>query len=456
MTPGTKDMTTGRPLSLLVRFALPLMVGNIFQQLYTVVDTMVVGKALGVGALAALGASDWLNWMMLGMIQGLTQGFAVLMAQAFGGKQLENLKKTLGNSLVLCILSTGVLLLLGQTLLQPVLRLMRTPDSVIGDSALYLRIMFGGIPIVMASNFLACVLRSVGDSKTPLYAMIVACVANIGLDCLFVLVFGWGIPGAAAATLIAQCCSALYCLLRLGRIDIIRFEKTHLRLDRKLSGNLLRLGISMAFQNMVIALGGLVVQYVVNDCGVLFLAGVTATNKLYGVLEIAATSFGFAMTTYVGQNYGAGRFDRIHQGQRAGYALAIGTSVLIAALMAVLGKPILSGFISGTPQEVAETLGISLRYLMVMSLCLPVLYAIYVSRSSLQGIGNAAIPVASGLVELLMRTVMVFLLPVFLGNEGVFFAEVSAWVGADLVLIPGWFFVIRKVEKQYKSVDISQ
>ena len=455
MTPGTKDMTTGRPLSLLVRFALPLMVGNVFQQLYTVVDTMVVGKALGVGALAALGASDWLNWMMLGMIQGLTQGFAVLMAQAFGGKNYEGLRKTLGNSLVLCAVSTGVLLLLGQVFLYPVLSLMRTPDSVIGDSALYLRIMFGGIPIVMAYNFLACILRSVGDSKTPLYAMIVACVVNIGLDCLFVLAFGWGIPGAAAATLIAQVCSAGYCLLRLGRIELIWFEKPHMHLDRKLSGNLLRLGISMAFQNMVIALGGLVVQYVVNDCGVLFLAGVTATNKLYGVLEIAATSFGFAMTTYVGQNFGAGRFDRIHQGQRAGYALAIGTSVLIALVMTVLGKPILSGFISGTPEEVAETMSVSLRYLMVMSLCLPVLYAIYVSRASLQGIGNAAIPVASGLIELVMRTVMVFLLPVFLGNEGVFFAEVSAWVGADMVLIPGWIYAIKKMEKIYKSIDNS-
>ena len=447
-------MTTGKPISLLVRFALPLMAGNVFQQLYTVVDTMVVGKALGVGALAALGAADWLNWMMLGMIQGLTQGFAILMAQTFGARDHEGLRKTIGNSLILCMISTGVLLLLGQVFLYPILELMRTPASVIGDSALYLRIMFGGIPVVMAYNFLACILRSVGDSKTPLYAMIVACGVNIALDCLFVLAFGWGIPGAAAATLIAQGCSAGYCLLRLRKVDIVRVETGHLALSRHLSRKLLSLGSSMAFQNMVIALGGLVVQYVVNDCGVLFIAGVTATNKLYGVLEIAATSFGFAMTTYVGQNFGAGRFDRIHRGQRAGYALAIATSVLIAALMAVLGKPILSGFISGTPEEVTQTLGIALRYLMVMSLCLPVLYAIYVSRSSLQGIGNTAIPVASGLVELVMRTGMVFLLPVFLGNEGVFFAEVSAWVGADLVLIPGWFLAIKKMEKHYKSVDI--
>jgi Na+-driven multidrug efflux pump len=206
---------------------------------------------------------------------------------------------------------------------------------------------------------------------------------------------------------------------------------------------------------MLIAVGGLVVQFVVNDCGVLFMAGITATNKLYGVLEIAATSFGFAMTTYVGQNLGAGKLDRIRSGQRAGYIMAVLTSLVIAALMVLFGKTILSWFISGTPEQIRDTLKIAFRYLMVMSAFLPVLYALYVARSSLQGIGNTVIPMASGIIELVMRTVMVFLLPVFLGNDGVFFAEVSAWVGADLVLLPGWFLCVKKLENQYKSVDIS-
>ena len=455
MAPRTQDMTSGRPWLLLLRFALPLMVGNVFQQLYTVVDTMVVGKALGVGALAALGAADWLNWMMLGMIQGLTQGFAVLMAQAFGAKKWEALKKTVGNSTALCGICAVALTLLGQLFLMPVLQLMRTPEQVIGDSAVYLRIMFGGIPVVMAYNFLACVLRSVGDSKTPLYAMILACGINIGLDCLFVLVFGWGIPGAAAATLIAQCCSAVFCFLRLRKVEVAASEKRHMALEPGLSGKLMSLGASMAVQYMLIAVGGLVVQYVVNDCGVTFLAGVTATNKLYGALEIAATSFGFAMTTYVGQNLGAGRFDRIRRGERAGFAMALLTSFLIAAVMIFLGKPILSCFISGTPQEVQDTMEIAFRYLMVMNAFLPVLYALHVARSSLQGIGNTAIPLSSGIIELVMRTGMVFLLPAFLESEGIFFAEVSAWVGADIVLLPGWFICIKNLEKQYKRVDIS-
>ena len=455
MASRTNDMTTGKPASLLIRFALPLMVGNVFQQLYAVVDTMVVGQALGVGALAALGAADWLNWMMLGMIQGLTQGFGVLMAQAFGGRNWEALKKTVGNSAVLCGICAAVLTLLGQLLLMPVLQLMRTPGQVIGDSAVYLRIMFGGIPVVMAYNFLACALRSVGDSKTPLYAMILSCGVNIGLDCLFVLAFGWGIPGAATATLIAQCCSAVFCFLRLRKVEVATAGKEHTVLASRLCGKLMTLGASMAFQYMLIAVGGLVVQFVVNDCGVLFMAGITATNKLYGVLEIAATSFGFAMTTYVGQNLGAGKLDRIRSGQRAGYIMAVLTSLVIAALMVLFGKTILSWFISGTPEQIRDTLKIAFRYLMVMSAFLPVLYALYVARSSLQGIGNTVIPMASGIIELVMRTVMVFLLPVFLGNDGVFFAEVSAWVGADLVLLPGWFLCVKKLENQYKSVDIS-
>ena len=451
MAPKTHDMTAGNPMSLLIRFALPLMAGNVFQQFYTVVDTMVVGKALGVGALAALGAADWLNWLMLGMMQGLTQGFAILMAQAFGGKQYDTLKKTVGNSLVLCGICSVVLIFLGQIFLGPVLELMQTPSEVRGDSALYLRIMFGGIPVVMAYNLFASVLRSVGDSKTPLYAMIVACAVNVGLDLLFVLVFHWGIAGAAIATLMAQCCSALYCLWQLKKIRSVTVSREHVKPDYKLSGTLMKLGSAMAFQYMIIAVGGLVVQFVVNGEGVLFIAGITATNKLYGVLEIAATSFGFAMATFVGQNLGAGRFDRIRRGQKAGYLLALITSGIIAGLMVVLGKPILSCFISGTPEEVARTMEISFHYLMIMSAALPALYALYVAKSSLQGLGNTFLPLMSGVVELAARTAVVFTLPLLIGTEGIYFAEISAWIGADLVLVPGYFLTARKIEKMHKQ-----
>lgn len=210
MAAHMKHMTEGKPGKLIFAFALPLMMGNVFQQLYTVVDTMVVGKYLGVGALAALGAADWMNWMMLGIIQGFTQGFAILMAHEFGAGQYENLRRVIGNSCVLSALFSILLVMFGQLLARPVLILLQTPGDILPDSLLYLQIMFLGIPVVMAYNLLACILRSLGDGKTPLQAMVFASLTNIVLDLLFVMVFHWGIAGAAAATAIAQMASGLF------------------------------------------------------------------------------------------------------------------------------------------------------------------------------------------------------------------------------------------------------
>lgn len=204
-----RTMTEGHPLKLIFAFSLPLMFGNVFQQFYTVVDTMVVGQALGVGALAALGAADWLNWMVLGMIQGISQGFAILMAFEFGAGDYKKLRQVIAHSAILACIGSLAMLLLMQAAARPVMLLLHTPDEIIGQSLLYLRIMFWGIPVVMAYNVLASILRAMGDGKTPLHAMVVASVVNIGLDLLFVLVFHWGIGGAAAATLIAQACSRL-------------------------------------------------------------------------------------------------------------------------------------------------------------------------------------------------------------------------------------------------------
>lgn len=231
MNAQTRDLTTGKPLPLLVSFSLPLMIGNVFQQMYTVVDTAVVGKALGVGALAALGAADWLNWMMLGVIQGLTQGFGIMMAQNFGSRQMGHLRRTIGASAVLSAISALVLVALGQVAVVPILGLLQTPDAIKGNTVLYLRIMFGGVPIVMAYNLFAGMIRSLGDSKTPLYAMIVASCINISLDLLFVLVFHWGIAGAAVATLIAQVFAAGYCLWHLRKIPILNMQREDFRLD---------------------------------------------------------------------------------------------------------------------------------------------------------------------------------------------------------------------------------
>ncbi len=447
MTSNMKNMTQGKPGSLIFSFAIPLMAGNIFQQLYTVVDTMVVGKFLGVDALAALGASDWLNWMMLGIIQGFTQGFAIRMAQEFGAEDYKALRKTIGNSEMLSVFFSLLLVLGGQLCAKPVLQLLQTPAEILPDSLLYIRIMFLGTPIVMAYNLLACILRSLGDSKTPLYAMILASITNIVLDVLFVFGFRWGIAGAAIATLIAQVLSGVYCYVYLRRIELVKIQKEDLHLKADLVGRLLLLGFPMAFQNAIIAVGGMVVQFVVNGFGVIFIAGFTATNKLYGLLEIAATSYGYAMVTYVGQNLGAKKLKRITTGMRDGLLLAAVTSIIIAMMMLMFGKLILSCFLSGTPQQVEQALQIAYFYLAIMSVCLPVLYLLHVVRSGIQGLGNTFLPMLSGVAEFVMRVGTALLLPAMVGEIGIFFAEIAAWLGADVVLVISWFVVMRGLKK---------
>ncbi len=441
-------MTEGKPGRLIFTFALPLMLGNVFQQLYTVVDTMVVGKYLGVNALAALGAADWLNWMMLGIVQGFTQGFGILMAQEFGAGNYPRLRGVIGNSAALSAAFSLFLLTLGQLLAHPVLLLLQTPGAIMPGALLYLRIMFLGLPVVMAYNLLACILRSLGDGKTPLQAMVVASLTNIVLDLLFVMGFHWGIAGAAMATLAAQVVSGIFCLYHISKVEILGLKKEDFRVRGQMFLRLLGLGSPMAFQNCMIAVGGMIVQFVINGFGVIFIAGFTATNKLYGILEIAATSYGYAMITYVGQNLGAGKYQRIREGMRRAVVIAIATSLAISGVMLLFGKVILSWFISGTPQEEAQTLQIAYFYLAVMSVFLWVLYILHVVRSAIQGMGNTLLPMVSGIAEFLMRTTTALLLPLWVGENGIFFAEIAAWAGADVVLVMSYFAVAGKYLKE--------
>ena len=448
MSKNTQIMTEGRPWKLILGLALPLMFGNIFQQLYTVMDTLIVGRVLGVHALAALGASDWLNWMILGLVTGITQGFCILAAQKFGAGKTEELKETVGASVTLSAVTAIVIEILSQILVLPLLKLLDTPSDILPMALLYLRILFAGIPIVMTYNLLASLLRALGDGRTPLYAMVVASVLNILLDILFVAGFHTGVGGAAAATLIAQAVAALYCLRVILRMEILRIRPSHLRPDRRLTWQLLSLGTPMAAQNTIIAVGGLVIQSIVNGFGVIFIAGYTASNKLYGILEIAATSYGYAMVTYVGQNLGAGLWQRIRQGVRHALGIALATSVVIAIAMLLTGRMLVGSFITGSPQEVLEATEIAYHYLAIMSIFLPILYLLHLYRSSLQGMGDTVLPMASGIAEFVMRTGAALTLPHILGQEGIFYAEVLAWVGADLILITAYYVRIHKLSLQ--------
>lgn len=432
-------MTSGSPARLIMLFAIPLMLGNIFQQLYTMVDTIVVGQIVGVQALAALGAVEWVMWLVLGVASGMTQGFSILIAQYYGAREIKDLKKALAHSYILTAILAAAVLVVSQAGAYGLLRFLNTPENIIGMSMSYLRVVFCGIPMIAAYNIFASALRAMGNSKTPLTAMILAAIINVILDILFVAQFHMGVAGAAAATVIAQSFSAVYCFLVLRKINIVKLEKSHFSKDTVLDKKLLKLGTPIVFQNVIIAVGGLVVQYVVNGYGFLFVAGFTATNKLYGLLEMAAISYGYAIVTYVGQNLGAKRPDRIKKGVRASAVIAAITSAVISVVMIFWGKTILSLFISGDPKQTQQVLEIAYRYLFIMACFLWILYFLYVYRSALQGLGDTVIPMMSGVAEFVMRVGVALLLPLAMGENGIFYAEITAWTGAAVLLAVNYY-----------------
>ena len=440
----TSDMTKGNPGRLILMFAVPLMIGNVFQQLYTMVDTVVVGQVAGVQALAALGAVEWIMWMVLGVSSGITQGFAILIAQDYGARKWKQLKKTVAHSYVLTTITAVLLFLTSQIFAHWILSFLNTPDNIIGMSLLYLRIVFCGIPVVAAYNVFAGVLRSLGNSRTPLVAMVIAAGINIILDLVFVAGFHMGVAGAALATVIAQCFSALYCFIIVKKIEIVHITKDDFRAVPGLNRELLSLATPILFQDVIISLGGLAVQFVVNGYGFLFVAGFTATNKLYGILEMAAISYGYAIITYVGQNLGAGQISRIKKGVHISGFLAFLTSAFISVMMFIFGKHILRMFISGNPAQTEQVLGIAWHYLSIMASVLCILYFLHVYRSALQGLGDTMIPMLSGVVEFFIRVGVALLLPKIMGQNGIFYAEITAWTGAAVLLAVSYYIRIRK------------
>lgn len=447
MSAKVRDMTSGSPGKLIMVFAFPLMLGNICQQLYTMVDTMVVGQLVGVQALAALGAVEWIMWLVLGIAQGMTQGFSILIAQYYGAKDGKMLKKAVAHSYMLTAVLSLVVLAVSQAGAHWILTFLKTPSDIIGMSLGYLRIVFCGIPVIAAYNMFASALRAMGNSRSPLIAMIIAAAINVVLDIVFVGGFSWGVEGAAAATVIAQTFSAVYCFRALGKIDVLKLEREDFGHFSGINGKLLKLGTPIVFQNAVIGVGGLVVQYVVNGYGFLFVAGFTATNKLYGILEMAAISYGYAIVTYVGQNYGANKPDRIRKGVKASAVIAFLTSVVISLIMILWGKKILALFISGSPKQTEQVLAVAYKYLFTMACFLWVLYFMYVYRSALQGLGDTLIPMLGGIAEFVMRIGVALFLPILMGQNGIFYAEIAAWTGAAVIVSFSYFRKMKKMEK---------
>ena len=445
------NMTQGKPMKLLTVFALPLMFGNLFQQLYTVVDIAVIGRGIGMDALAALGCVDWLNWMMIGIAQGFTQGFSVRIAQKYGEGDQKAMRRFIGQSAILSVVLSLLYLILGQLLLGFVLLLLRVPADLSPMAEVYTRTLLIGAPAVMFFNYCSSVLRAVGDSKTPLKAMIIASILNIILDLIAVFLLDLGIAGAGMATNIAQCTAGVICTVKIYRNPLLRFGKEELRKNIPVLKNLTAIGTPAAAKNVIISAGGMVVQAVVNGFGTGFIAGFTATSKLYGLLEIAAISYGYAITTYVGQNFGAGKPERIREGIRAAVKLSVATSAVIALIMFVFGRNITGLVISAeNPLLAAEAKHIAYTFLCIMATFLPVLYLLYVYLSALQGMGYTGLTLISGILEFLIRTVIALIVGWSGFEMGIFATEVVAWMGAFLYLMVYYHKKVKLFEAMQK------
>ena len=444
--PRIKDMTAGKPVALILAFAIPILAGNLLQQLYNLVDSLIVGRILGVTALAAVSASGWLDWAVLSIPMGLAQGFSIQAAQYFGANRPEELRRTVGQSILIAVFATALLEAASQLLLHPVLKWMNTPAETFSLTEGYLRIIYGGLPVVMAVNVLNGFLHALGNSRTPLAALAIASAANMLLDWFFVGYCRMGINGGACATVIAQVISALISFRTIRRLYMLHPEKKDLYPDRRMMARLIRLGVPIAFQNVIIAVGGLILQGVVNGFGFIFMAGYNAASRLQGLVEMAGASVGSAVGTFTGQNIGAGKKDRVYRGLHSSARISVGMALGIGAVMVLLGRQILSMFIQDEPGLAEQVLSFGYQFLCVMAAGLPMLYLLFVYRSTLQGLGNTVIPMISGFVELGMRVGCALLLPLFFGVWGIYTAEIAAWIGAGVLLIISCYRELRKIQ----------
>lgn len=444
----TKDFTSGQPWKLLLTFALPLMAGNVFQQVYTFADTLVVGRAIGIDALAAIGVTEWLIFFMFSSIQGITQGFSIVMAEGFGSKDSLGLKSAIYHGLILSCMMIVLYTVIAQAAVTPVLTLLHTPESAWIYAVEYLRILFAGIPLVVLFNFVAGILRAVGNSRIPFQAMTLSSLLNIVLDLIFVCLLQWGIRGAALATVIAMAASLVYCLVRMKELEILHMSLKGQRVEPEVLVEQLRMGLPMGLQSMITAVGGLIVQSVINGFGIIFIAGYTAANKLYGLLEIAAASYGYGVNTFTGQNRGAGQWERLKKGLFSACVLGIITAYLMSAVMLLFGRPVLRCFVSAEEEIITRAVQYGFHFLIILSVFFPLLYLLYILRAWVQGMGNSIWPMLSSAVQLIMRLGCALFLTKIVGSTGVFWGEIAAWTGADLLLFMVCMIYIKKVGKE--------
>lgn len=433
-----KDLTNGKPIKLIFQFALPVLVGNIFQLLYNLIDTRIVGETLGEQALAAVGATNSINSLIIGFLLGLTNGFAINVAKSFGAKDEKGVRKATAMTATLGILTTLVLTVISVTFLMPLLRVLNTPDEVIQQSYGFIRIIFLGMIVTLSYNICASVLRAIGDTITPLIFLIISTILNVGLDYLFILGFNMGVEGAAYATVLAQVCSVIMCLVYIWRkYPVLHLKREDFKVDWHYVKQMYSTGLSMGFMLSLVSLGTVALQSAINTFGTKTIVAHTAARKITEIFMLMFGVCGTVMTTYCGQNLGAGKISRIKEGIRSVIIITwIWSGIVIISSYTM--APWLVHMVTGTTDP--EIIKTAVLYLKINTVFYFVPSVITVLRNAMQGIGDHTTPILSSMIELVGKVLVVIVLVPHLDYMGIILAEPIVWI---LMVIP----LIIKIKK---------
>lgn len=437
-----KKMTEGSPVKLILGFFFPLFIGNLFQYLYNMVDSLIVGRYLGKAALAAVGSTGSISFLIIGFMNGMASGFSVLLSRIFGAKDEDRLRRCTFNIIIVSAVITAVVTALSCIFLKSILRLLNTPDDMFQMSYDYLYIILLYMGVTMAYNVLSGMLRAVGDSKHPLIFLIVAALVNVVLDLVFIIVFDLGVAGAAYATMISQFVAALCCFIFIiVKVPEYRIRRSDARINHSDVYGLCGMGIPMALQFSITAIGSIMIQSAMNGIGTDFVAAATASGKVGNLIYMPMESLGITMATYCGQNLGAGKADRIFYGVRMASWMNFIYSVVTGAIMFFFGISLASVFVDSSETAVLEYAS---DYLKILAYCNPILAYLYIFRNSVQGLGYGAPAMLCGIFELVGRGVIatVFATQVI----AIYLSGPIAWLLADIFL----FFVYRVVKKRVR------
>ena len=438
----TKTLTEGTPWKQILLFSIPIFWGNVFQLLYSLVDTKIVGSTLGTEALAAVGSVSTLHTLMTGFLNGLTLGFSPITAMCFGAKNRKRLKKTFAAAISLGVLTTLALVLMLMIFLHPVLNLLHVPQAQFEMAYAYISVLIVGLFATLFYNLCANTLRAIGDALTPLIFLIVATVSNIGLDYLFILGFQMGVQGAAYATVLAQLLSVVLCLIRIFRkFPILHIQKEDFRFDRELMAEMYKSGLSMGLMSCLVGIGTILLQSAINTLGTTVIVAHTAARKVFELVSLPNSVLGSAMATYCGQNYGARRFDRIRQGIRASLIIAAVWAVAVFLICHTIEGKLIQFVASTTNPDVIYW---GSTYLKVDMSFIVICGVIVILRNSMQGFGDRVIPVFSSCIELAGKIIFAFVFAPMFAYWGIIWAEPMVWIAMVIPLIVKVVHVLKK------------